>query len=169
MTCWKDTLEKKTSQKLKLNRRRRKLTRKKQQKNTCKTKIQPKTQFRTHICMFFFSGFVSQCSADFTSCFFKIRILQSFFGVFWFLVLFMFCFFPQLFKIVFFSKMIKRNKSRLNRRPNSGLEFAWFLSFWIVQHFCPSFSVKMSIGQPICCFSCFFSRVFCWVSVFLFF
>jgi hypothetical protein len=45
---------KKTSRKLRLNRRRKKLTRKKQQKSKCKTKIQPKTQFRTHICMFFF-------------------------------------------------------------------------------------------------------------------
>jgi hypothetical protein len=92
-----------------------------------------------------------------------------FFGVFWFLLLFLFSFFLSCLKLYYFSKMIKRNKSRLNRRLNSGLEFAWFLGVWIVQHFCPSFSVKMSIGQPICCFSCFFSRVFCWVYVFLFF
>jgi hypothetical protein len=147
---------KKTSRKLRLNRRRKKLTRKKQQKSKCKTKIQPKTQFRTHICMFFF-WFCFPMFSRFHQLFLQNQDFAIiFFGVFWFLLLFLFSFFLSCLKLYYFSKMIKRNKSRLNRRLNSGLEFAWFLGVWIVQHFCPSFSVKMSIGQPICCFSCFF-------------
>ena len=147
--------KKKTSQKLKLNRRRRKLTRKKQQKTHVKQRSSRRLNFGL-ISACFFSGFVSQRSADFTSCFFKIRILQSFFGVFWFLVLFMFCFFPQLFKIVFFPRWLKETNpdSTEDSIPDSNLH--GFSVFELFSIFVQVFRSRWALGSQFVAFLVFF-------------